>query len=65
MKIQCATDELVEVAVDKLAGSNLDGLGLHRALLEGQDMQDASLVGTDLRGAFLSGANLSSVVSLK
>jgi len=59
MKITCITDVIIEVPGDSLVAANLDGLNLHRALLEEQDMSGASLVGTDLRGAFMWKTNLS------
>lgn len=59
MKILFATDDVLEVPYDSLAGVNLDKVCLHRAILENMDLHATSFVGCDLRGAFLADSNLS------
>jgi len=59
MKIVCQTGQVVEIPYESLIGANLDGLSLHRALLEEQKMMKATFIGTDLRGAVLCKSDLS------
>ena len=58
MKVFFATGEFIELPFDSLIGANLDGLNLHRVLLEEHDMRNASFVGADLRGAQMWKSNL-------
>ena len=59
MKVVCQTGEVVEIPYESLIGVKLDGLFLHRALLENQPMMKTSFIGTDLRGALLCRSDLS------
>lgn len=60
MRIQCQDDKdsVIEIPADTLAGADLTGRSLHRAMLEKAKMTGARCVGTNLRGAFLHGADL-------
>jgi uncharacterized protein YjbI with pentapeptide repeats len=59
MKIVFATDKSLEIPYNSLVAVNLNGLNLHRALLENKDIHDSSFLNTDLRGAFLANSNFS------
>ncbi|MDO6433261.1 pentapeptide repeat-containing protein [Flavitalea sp. BT771] len=51
MKIPFATNDFLEVPFTSLAAVSLDGLNLHRVILEGMDMSNSSLISCNLRGA--------------
>ena len=57
MKIICLTDINVEIPFDSLIGVTLDGLNLHRALLEDTDLSNSTLSNIDFRVAFLAQSN--------
>jgi len=59
--VKCLDDKKGEIEIDvkALDCALLDGLNLHRAVLENENLSNSSFKETDLRGAFLSGANLS------
>ena len=56
--IVCATGDNVQIEENQLAGANLNGRPLHRAMLEGADLTRTTFRNADLRGAFLAGARL-------
>ena len=56
--IVCATGDHVRVEADQLAGANLNGRPLHRAMLEAEDLTRTTFRNADLRGAFLARARL-------
>ena len=58
IKIHCETGETIIVEAETLSGAVLDGLNLHRALLQGSDLSGASFFATNLRSALLSDAVL-------
>lgn len=61
MKISCQTGIDVEVQTDSLENFCLDGLDLHRALLEGVNIKGASFKKADIRNALFIGADAEGV----
>lgn len=58
MKIEFLTDDTLELPFNSLRGVSLDGLNLHRAILENMDLQETTFIKTNLRGALVANSNL-------
>lgn len=52
--ITCQTGDIIEIDAPMLRGATLDGMNLHRAVLEHLDMTGTSFVDADMRGALLT-----------
>lgn len=57
--IYCLSGEHIQLDLNTLVGAKLDGVNLHRALLEKEDLRSASFVSGELRNAMLMKSDVS------